>query len=211
MSTSVTNMLKIALSKSSSKDQLLQQQQQSQAFKLPDDSSRLEKQLRTFISKLQAGATFMPGVYRVADDNAAAEASSKSTEIEKKPMASIRNSTDRRRDSDDDGVGRKKWDKMSSLVETGEQQAFSSSQETKANTRTQNEYDFERDEESGEKMTTTTARKRPEVKPRGAVGISGGSIGGGGGVGGDGPTFEELMQSDEFKAKDKLNFESDED
>lgn len=178
-------MLKMALTKSSTKDQLALQQQ-SQSFKLPDDSSRLEKQLRTFIAKLQAGASFMPDVYRLVDDSTPASNTTTSTSYEEKQAPTTNRTAD---------IERGKWEKVSSSSSTSETGERLTSRTTTRPTR--NEYDFERDEESGEKVTT----KKPEVKPRGVPSSSSSGL----------PTFEELMQSDEFNKKDQLNFESDED
>jgi hypothetical protein len=55
-------MLKVALSKSNKDQSSLSTQSQ---LKLPQDSSKLEKQLKSFVTKLQNGATLLPSVYRV--------------------------------------------------------------------------------------------------------------------------------------------------
>lgn len=188
VSTSVTNMLKMALSKSSSKDQLALQQH-SQTFKLPDDSSKLDKQLRSFISKLQSGASFVHDVYRLVDESTAATVAMSEMGVGEKQTGSGGNGG---------GANLK-----SQEIKTD----YSSTTTPRTSTRppqyntTELEYDYERDEESGEKMT-----RKPQVKPRGAGNRTNSSRG----VDGM-SSFEEFMQSDEFKGKDSLNFESDED
>jgi hypothetical protein len=58
----VSNLLQIAVSKNSSKNVSNLQQQIS--LKLPSDSNKLEKQLKSFISKLENGATLLSNVYK---------------------------------------------------------------------------------------------------------------------------------------------------
>ncbi len=62
MNAAVSNLLQIAVSKNSSKNVSNLQQQIS--LKLPSDSNKLEKQLKSFISKLENGATLLSNVYK---------------------------------------------------------------------------------------------------------------------------------------------------
>lgn len=185
VSTSVTNMLKVALSKSSSKDQLALQQQ-SQTFKLPDDSSKLDKQLRSFISKLQSGASFVSDVYRLVDESSTATSTTLSEMGEGEKQAA--------RGGNGGNSGGANLKSQEIKTEYTSTTTPRTSTRPQYNT-TEHEYDYERDEESGEKMT-----RKPQVKPRGTGNKTGGMS-----------SFEEFMQSDEFKGKDSLNFESDED
>lgn len=57
---SISNLLKTALSKSSKENTPATQQN---ALKLPIDSSKIEKQLKSLISKLENGATIVTSVY----------------------------------------------------------------------------------------------------------------------------------------------------
>ncbi len=56
---SISNLLKTALSKSSKENTPATQN----ALKLPIDSSKIEKQLKSLISKLENGATIVTSVY----------------------------------------------------------------------------------------------------------------------------------------------------
>jgi hypothetical protein len=56
----VSNLMRTALSKSS-KDSSNQFQL---SLKLPVDSNKLEKQLRSFVTKLENGATLIPSIYQ---------------------------------------------------------------------------------------------------------------------------------------------------
>lgn len=76
-------MLKIALSKSSKEANAPNQSQ----LKLPQDSSKLEKQLKSFISKLQNGASLLPNVYRVESNSKEADsATAASGKDEEQPL-----------------------------------------------------------------------------------------------------------------------------
>lgn len=161
---SVTNMLRIGISKSSSKDQ--GSFQTTQGFKLPEDSSKLEKQLKSLISKLQTGASLQVDVYKPMSSQAVSEAAVGSVLKEEKSAGRAGGS----RKSNQD------WDA---------EERFLSSENSKA-------VVYERDSESGEQVTKKVVKK-PVAKNN------------------DIPTFEELMESENFTSKTSGNFESDED
>lgn len=60
MNTAVSNLMRIALSKSSKEANTAQQSNQ---LKLPTDSSKLEKQLKSLISKFESGSSIVPTIY----------------------------------------------------------------------------------------------------------------------------------------------------
>lgn len=161
MSISVTNMLKTALSKSSAKDQLATQQQ-SQGIKLPEDSSKLEKQLKSFISKLQSGASFITDVYRPISQSTAA---SSSTSVTKFTSTSDETAPSTSRDRNEN----------ESIVRTSKNKLAKT--------------------KSSEVSERSTSRKEAATTKQAS----------------NMPTFEDLMESEEFKTKTSLNFESDSD
>ena len=164
---SVTNMLKMALTKSSSKDQI---QQQSLLLKIPEDSSKLEKQLKSFISKLQSGSSLVLDNYRPGESQSVItkNVSSSSFEEERKPKSNRNN----RIEEDDESIKR------------------SSERER----RSKKEERIVTDESIGETKSSSRRLEKLEQPMRAKT---------------DAPTFEELMESEEFKRKTKFNFESD--
>ena len=170
---SVTNMLRMALTKSSSKDQI---QQQSLLLKIPEDSSKLEKQLKSFISKLQSGSSLVLDNYKPGESQSVItkNVSSSSFEEERKPKTNRNN----RIDEDDESI------KRSSERERDRDRERRSKKEERIVT----------DESIGETKSSSRRLEKLEQPMRAKT---------------DAPTFEELMESEEFKRKTKFNFESD--
>lgn len=168
---SVTNMLKMALTKSSSKDQI---QQQSLLLKIPEDSSKLEKQLKSFISKLQSGSSLVLDNYRPGESQSVItkNVSSSSFDEERKPKSNRNN----RIDEDDESIKR------------------SSERERERERRSKKEERIVTEESIGETKSSSRRLEKLEQPMRAKT---------------DAPTFEELMESEEFKRKTKFNFESD--
>lgn len=165
-------MLKIALTKSSSKDQL---QPSQNTFKLPEDSSKLEKQLKSFITKLQSGSILAVDVYRPTETQTTNKipSSYSANEITELTPASSR------------VVSKENYNNLESEISSSK---YGSDIQTRTN---ENDRVAELSKEPSRKVA-----EREHKKPFASSDV---------------PTFEDLMQSDEFKGKTQFNFDSDDD
>lgn len=170
VSASVTNMLKLAVTKTSSKDQT---NLQMQPLKLPQDSSKLDKQLKSFISKLQGGAMLITNVYK----------------MEATETAEIMNVGSNNNNSSNVD----EWESEKSGGRAKVAPQVKSRQGKTTTTTTMASYGDDEDTTSNQQF------KNQQEQTKKAFGES------------DLPSFEELMQSQEFKGKNQFNFDDDDD
>ena len=180
----ITNLIRGGLSKG--KDSQSQPQIQ---LKLPEDSNKLEKQMKSLVSKFESGATISSAVYMRKD-----------AAYEPAPAPAVVNKPARVAEDDSSARKRAEEEREKAALRLEEQRRKLLAEKSKAPVaaKTRTTFGEDYDEEEDEKPVVATTRASREVaqepvrRPFGATKL---------------PTFEELMKSTDV---DKKGFDSDE-